>query len=275
VYRDGVISDSGVVALPSLNTQWVFGHNQDAGNTNGSWHGALDEIQFYNRLVTASEVTSLASRPPQPGTSAHLVAPAQNFGSRPVGQFATASTTFFIDPATTDWLAWNRFPDRRAVSDLAPAELYLGAYQPEVDDYFNLKITNPIGQSLTLAMDQNGTLGQPSGLQSMIFGLASAAPNVVRGDNSGTPSFFDEAGGFNSIFSVAGNYTFDFSFQNIGGLAGYPNVYLLAHSIPEPSSFLLLGMGATSLLGYRKAKSLEGCIARKFKGICRLRLMIS
>jgi hypothetical protein len=237
VYRDGVLSDSGAVALPSLNTRWVFGHNQDSGNTNGSWHGALDEIQIYNRVLTASEANSLASRPPQPGTAAHLVVPAQNFGSRPTGQYATAATTFFVDPTITDWLAWNRFPDRRAVSDLSPGELYLGAYQPEVDDFFNLKITNPVAQSLTVAMDQNGVFGEPTGLQSMIFGQASMAPNVVRGDNVGSPSFFDESGGFNSIFTAAGNYTFEFSFRNIGGDAGYPNVYLLVHTVPETNTF--------------------------------------
>jgi hypothetical protein len=253
VYRDGVISDSGVVALPSLNTRWVFGHNQDPGNTNGSWHGALDEIQFYNRVLAASEVSTLASRPPQPGTAAHLLAPAQNFGSRPTGQFASASTTFFVDPAVTDWLAWNRFPDRRAVSDLSPGELYLGAYHPEVDDYFNLKITNPLGQSLTLPMDQNGVLGAPTGLQSMIFGMATAAPSVVRGDNSGSPTFLDESGGFNSIFSAAGNYTFEFSFQNIGGFAGYPNVYLLVHSVPEPNTAAVIGMLVASIVYFRQS----------------------
>lgn len=242
VYRDGALSDAGIVALPSMNTRWVFGHNQDPNNTNGSFHGALDEIQIYNRVLSANEASSLASRPPQPGTAAHLVVASHNFGSQPNGQYATASTTFFVDPSTSDWIAWNRFPDRRAVSDLSPGELYLGTYTPEVDDYFNLKITNPVGQSLTVAMDQNGVFGAPTGLQSMIFGGAYAAPNVVRGDNLGSPSFFDESGGFNSIFSVAGNYSFEFSFRNIGGDANYPNVYLLVHNVPEPDSLTAVGL---------------------------------
>jgi hypothetical protein len=63
VYRNGVLRDAGDVALPSLNTRWVFGHNQDAGNTNGSWHGALDEIQFYNRVLNVSEIQMLLSDP--------------------------------------------------------------------------------------------------------------------------------------------------------------------------------------------------------------------
>lgn len=248
VYRDGVLRDSGTVSLPSLNQRWVFGHNQDPGNTNGSWHGALDEIQFYDRILTPSDVSVLASRPPQPGIAAHLIASAQSFGSQPVGQYATASSTFFVDPANMDWLAWNRFPDLRAVSDTRPGELFLGTYTPEVDDHFNLTITNPVGQTLTVAMDRNGSFGQPTGLQSMIFGIPSTAPDVVRGDNLGSPSYFNESGGFNSIFSVAGNYTFDFAFQNIGGDARYPDMYLLIHSVPEPGALGLAILAATGFV---------------------------
>jgi hypothetical protein len=67
VYKNGAIKDFGVVSLPVLNTRWVFGHNQGPGNTNGSWHGALDEIQFYDRVLTASDAAALATVP-EPGT---------------------------------------------------------------------------------------------------------------------------------------------------------------------------------------------------------------
>ncbi len=241
VYRDGVLSNSGTVALPSLTADWVFGHNQGPGNTNGSWHGALDEIQVYNRILSPTEVSQLASRPPQPGLTAHLVVPAQNFGSQPTGQYARASTTFFVDPAHTTWLAWNRFPDLRAESNTGT--LFLGADTPEVDDYFNLTVTNPLGQQMTIAMDQNGPLGAPFGQQSVIFGAAGAAPEVLRGDNFLSPTIFNETGAFNSLFTVAGNYEFDFSFQNIGGNTGYPNVYLLAESVPEPGTLVLVALG--------------------------------
>jgi hypothetical protein len=83
-----------------------------------------------------------------------------------------------------------------------------------------------------MAMDQNDGIGAPLGLQSMIRGTAAVAPDVIRGDNFHTPSIFDEAGGFNSIFTGPGDYTFTFSFQNIGGEAGYPDVYLLLHAAP-------------------------------------------
>jgi hypothetical protein len=242
VYRDGMLSASGMESLPVLNTRWVFGHNQDLGNTNGSLNAALDEVQIYNRILTAGEAASLAARPLQPGVAAHLVAAAQSYGSPPSSQYATASTTLFVDPAATDWLAWNRFPDLRATSNASPGQLFLGTYRPEVDDYFNLKITNPLGQSMIVAMDQNGVFGAPSGQQSVIFGAAAAAPDVVRGDNLGSPSFFNETGAFNSIFTVAGNYKFDFSFQDIGGDAGYPDVYLLVHAVPEPSARCLAAL---------------------------------
>lgn len=67
VYKNGAIKDFGVVSLPVLNTRWVFGHNQDPGNTNGSWHGALDEIQLYDRVLSASDAAALASVP-EPAT---------------------------------------------------------------------------------------------------------------------------------------------------------------------------------------------------------------
>jgi hypothetical protein len=126
----------------------------------------------------------------------------------------------------------------RAVANPATGKLALGSYAPEVDDYFNLTITNPNGQQLTVALDRNNGIGVPSGPQSVVFGTASAAPDVVRGDNLSSPSFFDEAGAFNSLFTVAGNYTFDFSFQNIGGDAGYPDIFLLEHTVGEHGAII-------------------------------------
>ncbi len=61
VYRDGMQRDAGEFILPSLNTRWVFGHNQGLDNTNGSWHGALDEIQFYDRVLTLAEAQQLSA----------------------------------------------------------------------------------------------------------------------------------------------------------------------------------------------------------------------
>jgi hypothetical protein len=248
IYRDGALRATGSISLPTLNAPWVIGHNQDLANSNGSYQGALDNVQFYGRTLSTNEIQALASQPPQPGLAAHLVAPAQNYGSVGTGQYATASTSFFVDVAHTDWIAWNRFPELRSVSDSLPGKL-LGTQTPEVDDYFNLTVTNPLGQHMTVSMDQNGGLGAPIGQQSVVFGTTANAPVVVRGDNLGSPSFFNESGAFNSLFSVSGTYTFSLSFQNIGGLASYPDVYLLAHTVPEPST-LVLGFAGYAGLGF-------------------------
>lgn len=254
VYRDGELSDAGTISLPSLSTQWVFGHNQDAGNTNGSWHGALDEIQFYDRVLAPAEASTLATRPAQPEITPYLIAEAERFGASGGGEYATASQTIRINPNHVDWIAWNRFADLRAVSDDFPGELLLGTYTPEVDDYFLLTVTNPLGESMTLAMDQNGVLGAPTGQQSVIFGADLAAPVVVRGDNLGSPSFFNETGAFNDLFTVAGDYTFDFSFRDIGGDAGYPDVYLLVHAVPEPSGLALAVCAAMAVLIFARRR---------------------
>jgi hypothetical protein len=89
----------------------------------------------------------------------------------------------------------------------------------------------------------------------MIFGAAAAAPDVARGNNLGTLSIFNEAGGFNSIFTVAGNYTFDFTFQNIGGDANYPDIYLLAHAVPEPTTIALCTILVVAALYPRRPRA--------------------
>jgi hypothetical protein len=72
-------------------------------------------------------------------------------------------------------------------------------------------------------------------------------------------SFFDESGGFNSIFSVAGNYKFDFSFQNIGGLANYTDVYLLVHSVPGPNAASIVSICAVVLGCWRRGRQVTDC----------------
>ena len=248
VYRDGVLRASGAVSLAALDNKWVFAHEQNPSNNSFSWKGALDEVQLYSSVLSASEIAQLAARPLQPNLTSHLVAAAQSFGSVPTGQYATASTSFFVDPSRTDWIAWNRYPDLRAASESRPGQLLLGALTPEVDDFFNLTITNPLGQQMTVAMDRNGGFGEPMFQQSVIFGTSAAAPDVARGNNLASPSFLNESGAFNSLFSVAGNYSFNFSFQNIGGDGRYPAVYLLVHTVPEPSAFLSASLGFVLLI---------------------------
>ncbi len=200
-------------------------------------------MQFYSRILTPTEIQTLAAQPPQPGIAAHLVTPGQSFSSAPFGPYAFVSTSLYVDVAKTDWLALNSYPQLRAAFDTMPGKL-LGP--TGIDDYISLTIINPLGHQMTVLMDQNGSLGEPFGPQAMILGTAGQDPTVVRWDNFGTPSFFNESGAFNSLFTVSGTYTFSFVFDNIGGPGSYPDIYLLTHTVPEPSSIGLVACGLSA-----------------------------
>jgi hypothetical protein len=174
---------------------------------------------------------------------ATLVAPATDFGSPGSGEFDVQEIDLFINPAATNWIAWNRFDAVMATTPSRPGEFLLGNNAIEVDDFFSLTITNPDGLTSTAPYDQNGSFGAPIGQQAVIFGLAEETPDVLRGDNFLTPHVFDEGGQQNAIFTRAGVYNFEFSFRDIGGLASYPDVYLLV-SVPEPSTVSLAAVGA-------------------------------
>ncbi len=227
VYRDGVEVASGLTSLAALNQKWVFGHNQDLGNDSSSWHGLLDDVRLFDRILQQPEAEILAYRPPQPGIVSVLAVPATDFGFQPTGKYDTQQITLNIDPTTIDWLAWNRFPDLRAMELSRGEELLLGTHEIEVDDSFVLTVRNPLGQFLAVELDQNGVMGAPLGPQAVIYGSAAQTPDVLRGDNFQDPNLFNEAGTHNSLFTVAGDYEFTFEFSSIGSLASYPNVWLL------------------------------------------------
>ncbi|MEX0937713.1 MAG: PEP-CTERM sorting domain-containing protein [Pirellulales bacterium] len=174
---------------------------------------------------------------------ATLVAPATDFGSPGLGVFDVQEVDLFIDPAATNWIAWNRFDAVIATTPLRPGEFLLGNNATEIDDFFSLTITNPDGATSTASYDRNGSFGAPIGQQAVIFGLADITPDVLRGDNFRTPQVFDEGGQQNEIFTRAGVYNFELSFTDIGTLASYPDVYFLV-SVPEPSTVSLAAVGA-------------------------------
>ncbi|MBI9019007.1 MAG: PEP-CTERM sorting domain-containing protein [Phycisphaerae bacterium] len=164
-----------------------------------------------------------------------------------------------IDPANTNWIAWHNltFPTNRAGVD------YVGSYSwIAVDDYFDLKITNPLGTSQTVRMDYNDAWGLSTGPQAVIFGTAADTPNVARwgaswsptsAGTSSNPKIFDEAGAFNSLFTTAGDYTFTFLSGNTGStVVGYPNMYLLVDVVPEPTTIGLLVLGGVIFVSKRQ-----------------------
>ena len=81
----------------------------------------------------------------------------------------------YIDPAQTNWIAWHNQTTPYVHSS---GQLFVGSYTwLGVDDYLTLTITDPLGNTLTRTMDDNGSYGDPFGPQAVIFGTAAAAPN--------------------------------------------------------------------------------------------------
>ncbi len=201
-------------------------------------------------LCTVAITFCLASAAPVATATitATLVAPATHFGSPGQGEYDVQTVSLFINPAQTEWIAWNRYPDLQMTVPSRPGEFLLGYDTPEVDDHFVLTVTAPDQSQLAVALDRNGVVGDPIGPQAVIYGDAATTPDVVRGNNGGSISIFDESGTHNSIFNAAGIYDFEFSFRDIGGDARYPDVYLLvADAVPEPSAYAMAGLALVGL----------------------------
>jgi hypothetical protein len=77
--------------------------------------------------------------------------------------------------------------------------------------------------------DQNDGFNRPFGQQGVIFGNKDAAPDVFRNDFANAPYYLDEAGAHNALFTKAGMYDFQFSWQNdLCCGAGHHDTWLLA-----------------------------------------------
>jgi hypothetical protein len=169
----------------------------------------------------------------------------------------------YIDPSQTNWIAWHN--QETPYEHPTTGHLFVGSYTwVGVDDYLRLTITDPQGNTSTMTMDDNGSMGDPYGQQAVIFGAAADTPDVERWNWYQTHSTLDEAGLFNSFFNAggAGEYSFTFSFYNrYTSSYGTPDVYLLVDSeqpaaVPEPTSMFLLGtgLGALGLVVYRRKR---------------------
>lgn len=179
--------------------------------------------------------------------------------------YDSASVTVFLNPALTSWVAWNNTPtvsfaNAGCSAFVGGSGVCLGPGGFGTDDYIALTVTNPLSASLTLNLDQNTPFGNSFGVQNVIFGTAANAPDAIRispsfGQPPNIVSIFNEAGPFSALFTVAGNYTFAFSFRdNSSGPSGHQSIYLLSEvadtqpaSVPEPATIALFGAGLTTL----------------------------
>lgn len=166
--------------------------------------------------------------------------------SSPGAQYDFASVSRYINPALTSWVAWNDASTVRVANPGCTGGFCLGPGGFGTDDFIRLTITNPSSVSMTVDLDQNTALGNSFGPQNVIFGAAATAPDAIRtspsfGSPPSTTTIFNEAGAFNSLFTTAGVYRFDFSFRNaFTNAGGHGDIYLLSdqngvYGAPGPS----------------------------------------
>ena len=187
-------------------------------------------------------------------------------------QYDVASVSLSLDPASTNWVAWNSTPTVSRTDGSFPGQFFLwGGGGFGTDDFIRITVTNPLGATLSVDLDKNDAFGAhlvPTDPMNVIFGSAAAAPNALRidafGSTAGTKRVFNEAGAFNSIFTAAGTYNFTFSFRNAFTTAGgHSDVYLLTDitpteviaPVPEPGTGLLVA-SMLAALGWRVRRRL-------------------
>lgn len=95
-------------------------------------------------------------------------------------QYDLASVTVFLDPLLTNWVAWNNATSPVIANGSCQGGLCLGSGGFGTDDFIAMTVTNPLGSSLTVNMDQNTAFGNSFGPQNVFFGSVAAAPDAIR-----------------------------------------------------------------------------------------------
>ena len=121
-------------------------------------------------------------------------------------EYDSAIISVLIDPATTNWIAWNDTPTVSHTDETLPGQSFLwGGSAIGTNDFIRLTITAPDLTSAMVAMDLNNLLGQnvdPTLPMNVIYGDSTIAPDALRidvfGDTAGMRFTFDKDGAFNS-----------------------------------------------------------------------------
>lgn len=188
---------------------------------------------------------------------------ANAFINGPSDPYDTARISIFINPGLTKWIAWNSVTKVETVNPSCSG--YYGnpsgglCIGTTTDDFIEMTVTNPLGQSQMVRMDENTGHGNSFGPQNIVFGTASNAPDAIRispsfGTPPNTTTIFNEPGTHNSLFTVAGVYTFQFNWRDIFGAPpngkngnGHPITYLLQYSEqPDSPSVTLTSPNTTA-----------------------------
>jgi len=175
-------------------------------------------------------------------SSAYFVTPGLSLGGNPGALYNSASITIAVDPARTEWIAWNDTDAVVIPDSLCQGGFCLNSHRFGTDDFIRLTVTNlSNNDTATFDIDQNNGSGTSFGIQNVIFGDAATAPDSLRevSITDSTKVLFDDPGSHNSIFTTSADYRFDFEFRNIGGPAGHPDIWLLVDVVPEPTTCTL------------------------------------
>lgn len=208
-------------------------------------------LQTLGAIAAAAVMGLGMPAPAAAGLTAHFVDaafPGQQ--GVPLGLYDSASVTVAIDPSVTRWIAWSNLttPEFMGAQCSAGEAWATFCLRGAMDDSVDIRVTRLAdGASSLVRYDRNDGNNNAFGPQNVIFGLADDAPDATRNNFQAVYVTFDEAGAQSAMFTSAGQYRFDFLFQNeICCGAGHPSIYLLvdqrdaANGTPAPATLALL-----------------------------------
>jgi len=197
--------------------------------------------------LAALAVLPATARMATAGTQATFVTRAASVSNAGAGAtYDSATVALYIDPAQTNWIAWNDQPRLEGYGQYPGESLLWAGRGYGCADSIMLTITSPTGTSLQYEIDRSDANGVLNGYQQVLFGNPAAAPDIIRLDRQGNLRRQNEGGAFNQLFTTAGTYQLNFSFINRWGCtASHPETWLLVDTIqtctPAVQTTVLVG----------------------------------